>query len=815
MRLLIQDLRYALRMLGKNPGLTLVIVLSLAVGIGANTAVFSVADALLLKPLPYPQPDRLALLWLRSPGIGIPEDWPSPGQFFDIRQQNHSFDEMSLSIGTSMNLIGANQPQRIEIIRTTSSLMHMLGARPLFGRLLLPEDDAPGKQPVALLTHALWQRLFSADPQVVGRSLNLNGNQFVIVGVLRPEFLLNHEIMPTVAGIEKADVLLSLSLPVNGQDQRGSENFNIMALLKPGITPPQAQADIDLIAARIRQSDKRDPTFTISVVPLQQQVVGNVKRAVLVLLGSVTLVLLIACANVANLLLSRATGRQKEIAIRTALGAGGSRLVRQLLTESILLGVTGGVAGVAIAMGSLYIVRTINPGNIPRLEAISLDGGVLAFTFATSILTGLVFGLAPALRAVSVDLNSALKAGGRSSQGAGGFAVSRHRLRGLLVVSELALSLMLLIGAGLLVRSFVRLQNVPPGFNPDHVLSARISFAGPKYRDRKLMGRIFEDLTARLTRIPGVTSAGAVSTLPFTSSVGWGGLQIEGYVPPPNEPELQVDKRAATTGYFRAMEIPLLKGRYFNEHDVHEAPPVAIIDDKMAQRFWPRDNPVGKRIRNGSNPPWVTIVGVVGTVKQYGLDQDLRMVVYSPHAQNEYNGMYLAARAAGDPTALTGALLREVHAIDPDVPLYEVRTMPDRIRDSLARQRFAMTMLAAFAAFAMLLGGVGIYGVMSYLVTQGTHDIGVRIALGASRGSILNMVVRQGMSMAAAGIAAGLLGALALTRVMASLLFGVGATDAVTFSGVPLFLAGIALLASYIPAWRATRVDPLIALRDE
>jgi predicted permease len=466
-------------------------------------------------------------------------------------------------------------------------------------------------------------------------------------------------------------------------------------------------------------------------------------------------------------------------------------------------------------MWSLYIVRTINPGNIPRLEAIQLDGGVLAFTFAVSILTGLVFGLAPALRAASVDLNSALKAGGRASQGTGGFTFFRHRLRSLLVISELAFSLMLLIGAGLLVRSFLRLESVPPGFNPDHVLSARISFAGPKYRDDKLVGRTFQDLTARLARIPGVKSAGAVSTLPFTSSVGWGGIQIEGYVPPPNEPELQVDRRVATPDYFHTMEIPLLKGRFFTDQDSPDAAPAAIIDDKMAQRFWPRESPIGKHIRGGSRAPWSTIVGVVGTVKQYGLDQDLRMVVYEPHAQRQHNGMYLVARTSVDPASLSGAFVREAHAIDADVPVFDVSTMPDRVYRSLARQRFAMTMLAAFAGFAMLLGGVGVYGVMSYLVTQGTHDIGLRIALGASRGSILNMVVRQGMAMAGAGIAAGLLGALALTRVMASLLFGVSATDALTFSCVAVFLAVIALLASYVPAWRATRVDPLIALRDE
>jgi predicted permease len=814
-RLLIQDLRYAVRMLTRSPALTLVIVLSLAIGIGANTAVFSVADALLLKPLPYPEPDRLALLWLRSPGIGIPQDWPSPGQFYDLRQQNHSFDEMALAIDDSLNLIGIAQPQRIETIRTSSSLLHMLGARPLFGRLFRPEDDQAGKPPVAILTHALWQRLFSADPQIVGRSLNLSGRQFTVVGVLRPGFLLNHEIVPTVGGIEKPELLLSLPLPTNGQDQRGSENFNIVARLRPGVPAQQAQADIDLIAGRIREADKRDRTFTISVVPLQEQVVGNVKRAILVLLGSVALVLLIACANVANLLLSRATGRQKEIAIRTALGAGGTRLVRQLLTESVLLGVLGGLAGVAIAFWGLYIVRTINPGNIPRLEAIRLDGGVLAFTVAISILTGLVFGLAPALRAAGVDLNGALKAGGRASQGAGGFTLGRHRLRSLLVISELAFSLILLIGAGLLVRSFLRLQNVAPGFNPDHVLSARIAFSGPRYRDRKVVGQTFQELTGRLARIPGVKAAGAVSALPFTSSVGWGGMDIEGYVPPPNEPELQVDQRAATPDYFRAMEIPLLQGRFFTEQDTPDSPLAAIIDDKMAQRFWPHQSAIGKRIRNGPRSAWINIVGVVGTVKQYGLDQDLRMVVYTPHAQRQSNGMYLVARAAVDPATLAGSLVREAHAVDPDAPVFEVRTMADRIYDSLARQRFAMTMLAAFAGFAMLLGGVGIYGVMSYLVTQGTHDIGVRIALGAPRGSILRMVVRQGMAMAGAGIAFGLAGALALTRVMASLLFGVSATDTLTFSGVALFLAAIALLASYVPAWRATRVDPLIALREE
>ena len=817
MRQFWQDIRYGLRLLGKNPGSTLVIVLSLAVGIGANTAVFSVADALLLKPFPYPQPERLAVLWLRSPGLGIPQDWPSPGQYLDIVQQNHVFEEMSISQGHAVTLTGAGQPQRIDALLTSSSLLHLLGAKPQLGRLFTAEDDTR-KPPVALLTHGVWTRLFNSDPGIVGRSITLNGDPYAVVGVLGREFFLNGEIMPTVGAIEKMDIILSLPLAADAQTkQRGDENYNLMARLRPQVTAERAQADIDAIAARIRVADKRDRTFTISVVPLRDQVVGDVRRAVLVLLGSVGLVLLIACANVANLLLSRAAARQKEIAIRTALGAGGIRVVRQLLTESVLLGLFGGAAGLLIAMWSLYVVRTINPGNIPRLESIGLDGGVLAFTFGVSILTGVFFGLAPALRAASLDLNTALKAGGRASQGDGGFRLAKHRLRSLLVASEVALSLMLLIGAGLLVRSFVRLQNVRPGFNPEHVISGAFNLTGPKYRgmDNKVVARSFQEVIDRVQRLPGVKSAGAVGVLPFTTAISWGGLQVEGYVPPPNEPELQVDQRPASTTYFQTMEIPLLGGRYFNDHDTPDAPPAAIVDAKMAQRFWPRGDAVGKRVRSGSRAPWRTIVGVVATVRQYGLDQDLRPAVYLPHQQSPWSRMYVVARTAGDPAALASAIAGEVHAVEPDAPVFAVSTMPQRIYQSLARQRFSMTMLAAFAGFAMLLGAVGIYGVMSYLVTQGMHDIGVRIALGAPRGSILRMVVRQGMAVAGAGIVVGLAGAFALTRVMESLLFGVSSTDGLTFSVVAVFLAAVALAASYVPGWRASRVDPLMALRDE
>src|SRR5580692_11778275 len=547
MRSILSDFRFGFRTLFKSPGLTLVIVLSLAIGIGANTAIFSVVNALLLKPLPYPNPDRLAVLWLRSPGLGIPQDWPSPGEFIDIQTQNRVFGEMAISHGSSMTLTGRDQPERMQVLRTSSPLFHMLGAKPLMGRLLLPDEDKPGKPQVAILSYGTWKGLFGGDPGIVGRNIILNGNSYAVVGVLRPEFMLNNEVMQTVGGNERSDIYLALPLAADAIHDRGNENYNLTARLKPGVTMAQAQADVTIIAGRIREQDKRDPTFTISVVPLIDQVVGNVRRAVLVLLGSVALVLLIACANVANLLLSRATARQKEVAIRTALGAGWTRLVRQLLSESILLGVLGGMAGLAIAFWSLSVVRAIHPGNIPRLDAIGIDGTVLAFTFGVSILTGLVFGLAPAMRAVRADLNTALRSGGRSTQGDGGFASgSRNRLRGALVISELALSLMLLIGAGLLIRSFVRLEGVPPGFNPDHVISMRVSANGPKYHDEKAAAQFYRELGDNIMRLPGVKSQGGVSALPFTPSVGWGSIEVEGYTKSASQPELQVDMRSAT-----------------------------------------------------------------------------------------------------------------------------------------------------------------------------------------------------------------------------------------------------------------------------
>jgi predicted permease len=813
MQTFLKDVQYALRMLRKNFLLTAVIVASLAIGIGANSAIFSVVDGLLLRPLPYPEPERLAAVWLHSPALGILRDWPSPGEYIDVQNENHSFERMALAQSRTFVLTGREQPERIFGARMQSSLLEMLGAKPLLGRLLLPEDDKPGKADVAILSERVWRRLFNADAGIVGKTIVLNGNPFLVAGVLQGGFELNNEVMPAEFAMDKADIFAPLPLGADAEKNRGDENYNIMVRLKRGVSIQQAQADIDVIASRMREKDKRDASFGMHVVGLQEQVVGDVRRPVLVLLGSVGLVLLIACANVANLLLTRAAGREKEVAIRTALGAGWQRIARQLFTESVLLGLFGGAAGLLVAQLGIYAVRAMNPGNIPRLEDISVNGSVLFFTLGVSLVTGILFGVAPVWRAIKVDLNTSLKAGGRSGQSDGGLHLRRGSLRGLLIVSELALSLMLLIGAGLLIHSFVRLQSVPPGFTTEHVLTLEVAAAGPKYREDTPVVNFYKDIESRVAHLPGVVAEGVVSGLPLTGSVGWGGINVEGYTPPPDQ-ELQADIRIASRDYFRTMEIPLRTGRFFNEDDTTEKQQVVIIDEKFAQRFWPNGGAIGKHLWFNPKKP-MTIVGVVGVVKQYGLETDGKIATYLPFEQHPGNELFLAVRTSGEEAGLSSALASQIHAVDPNVVVYDIRSMQERLYDSLARQRFSSTMLGAFAVFALLLAAVGLYGVMAHLVTQGTHDIGVLVALGARPGNIVGLVVRQGMGLAGVGIVVGLVCALALTRVMSSLLFGVSATDLATFAAVPALLGAVALAATVIPAWRATRVDPMVALREE
>jgi predicted permease len=807
----LQDLRYAWRMLRKNTMLSLIILASLAIGIGANSAIFSVVYAVLLRPLPYPHADRLATVWLNSLRIGVLRDWLSPGQYVDIQNENHSFETMALAQSRSFTLMGREHPERIDGLRTQSSLLKMLGAKPLLGRLLLPEEDQPGKAAVAILSNPLWRRLFNSDPAIVGKTITLDGNPFIVAGVLQSEFMLNTEVLPSERPLDELEIFVPLPLGADAVKNRGDENYNVVVRLKRDTSIQQAQADIDVIASRIREKDKRDRSFGMHIVGLRQQVVGDVQRPLLVLLGSVALVLLIACANIASLLLTRAIAREKEVAIRVALGATSPRLARQLLSESVLIATLGGAAGLVVAQASLYLVRAMNPGNIPRLGEIAINGSVLAFTFGLSLVTGILFGMAPLWRAVGIEPNISLKASGRS-RSLGGLYLRRHKLHGLLVVSELAFSQMLLIGAGLLIQSFVRLQRVDPGFTRDHVLTMQILASDPKYRDPRATANLLREIDTRIAHLTDVLAEGTVSSLPLSSDMSWGVIEVEGYVSPPGQ-EILADLRIASADYFRTMQIPLRTGRFFSEHDTAEMPKVTIIDEKFAQRFWPQGNAVGKHLRVNMQP--TTIVGIVGAVKHYRLETESKITAYFPEQQYPVPAMFLAIRTSSDPGGLSAATVHEIHSLDPSVLVFGVRTMRDRLHDSLARQRFSTILLGAFAAFALLLAALGLYGVIAHLVTQSTHDIALLMALGAMPGNIVGLVVRQGMELTAIGILVGIAVAAALTRVMASLLFGIGTTDAATFATVPVLLAGVALTATILPAWRATGVEPVVALREE
>jgi predicted permease len=597
--------------------------------------------------------------------------------------------------------------------------------------------------------------------------------------------------------------------------RQGDENYNIVARLKPGATVAQAQAELNVAARSLAQQFPdyypQSRAFSFSVRPLLEQVVGDVRPALLILLGAVGFVLLIACANVANLLLARAAAREKEMAVRAAIGAGRWRIVRQLLTESLALSFVGGALGLLVAFWGLDALRGLAPGNIPRLHNVALDGRVLLFTSAVTMLTGVLFGVAPALRSSRVNLGETLKEGGRGAVGGG------QRLRGALVVAEVALSLVLLVGAGLLIRSFMRVQQVEPGFDARGVASMRLSVAGTGYQGER-SAEYFRQLLERVRALPGVESAGAASILPLGGGIGWGSITIEGYVPAGGQEAIQADQRIAGAGYFETMRVPLVRGRYFDERDAAGAPPVAIIDESMARTYWPGADPVGRRLKVGGpedETPWVTVVGVVGGVKQYALDTDSRVTIYYPHGQNPSGTMYVAARTPGDAGVLAASLAREARAVEPNVAVFDVKTMGQRLSESLARRRFAMLALGLFALAALVLAAVGIYGVMSYTVAQRTREIGVRVALGASRRDVLGLVLKRGMLLALVGIGAGLAGALALTRVLSSLLFGVSASDPLTYAAIALLLAAAALLACYVPARRATKVDPMVALRYE
>jgi predicted permease len=817
-RPVLHDLRYAIRGFAAHPGFTLAAMLSLAIGIGANAALFSVTSALLLRPLPYKDADRLVILWNRSPGLNIAEDWFSTAQYFDIKNGHSGFEQVAIAIGGNYNLTGRGDPERIGVIRASSNLLPMLGAQPAAGRLFVPEEDAPGAECAAVLGHGTWARRYGLDPRVVGTSITLNGQPCRIVGVLPERFSLPREVLPTLGVAEDGDVFLPLPLAPAAAGRRDHEDYNVIGTLKPGVTVAGAQAEMDLITARLRRDFPQDypPNggLTFSIVPLLEQVVGNVRATLALLLVSVGIVLLIACTNVANLLLSRALARDREIAVRAAMGASRSRVVRQLLTESVLLALLGGALGIALAFASVRGIQLLQPPGIPRLGDIAVNGQVLAFTLVLCVASGVMFGLAPAIGVGRLDLYGTLKDAGRGTVG-----TSRgNRLRRVLVAAELALSVVVLVGAGLLVRSFGQLQRVAPGFDPRGVLTLELTMTGAKYADGDAVRRTYQTLWERLDRLPGVIASGSVTSLPLSGYFAWGPITVEGHEPMPGEQFINADQRVVAGRYFEAMGIPLIRGRLFGDQDLPDHPRVVIVDEHMASELWPNADPIGKRIRLGdarSTGPWQTVVGVVGRVKQYGLDTGGRIAFYMPHAQSPSRAMYVVVRNAGDPSTVAAAVAKEIHALDADLPLFRVRPMTAWVDQSLARQRFAMLLLSIFAGVALVLATIGVYGVMAYLVSQATREIGIRIALGASEQAVVGMILRQGLAVTLAGTAAGMAAALAATSFMQRLLFGVHGTDPMTFAAVVASLTAIALTACYLPARRAARVDATISLRAE
>jgi predicted permease len=815
-----QDIRFALRSFAKNPGFTLAAVLSLAIGIGANTSIFSVANALLFRSLPYENADRLVILWNRSPGLNITQDWFSTAQYFDIKSSHHGFEQLAIAIGGNYNLTGQGDPERVGVVRVSSNLLPMLGARPALGRLLMPEEDAPGRTAAAVLTDGMWARRFGRDPQIIGKPIVLNGQTYEVVGILPQRFSLSQEVLPLLYGTEHAEIFLPLPLSPADSQVRTHEDYNIVGKLQSGVLLPQAQAEMETITARLRrdfpESYPPNGGLTFSIVPLLEQVVGNVRRTLLVLLVSVGFVLLIACANVANLLLSRAVGRQQEMAVRTALGASRWHILRQLLTESVLLSLCGGALGVFICFFSVKGIHFWGTKSIPRLEDVGIDGRVLLFTLLLSAFSGILFGLAPALRVSRLDLNSILKDASRGSAGTGAVWGRGNNIRRLLVISELALSVVLLIGAGLLIRSFARLQNVSPGFNPRGVLTFDLTMTGRKYGDKQSILNTYHQLWERLERLPGAQAAGGITSLPLSQAFAWTPITVEGRTPLPGEKFLNADERLVSGRYFDATGIPLRRGRFFNEQDDATKPIVVIVDEYMAEQLWPGQDPIGKRIHIvefASKDPWQTVVGVVERVKQDSLDSDPRIAFYLAHTQFPTRAMTVAFRGGTDPAAMVSAVRNALRNLDPDLPMYYVRTMEQRVDESLARRRFSMLLLGVFASVALALATIGIYGVMAYLVNQGIREIGIRMALGATQRNILSLVVWQGMALALSGVTLGLVAAFLLTRLIRSLLFGVQATDPFTFAGIALLLVMIALFASYIPAQRAARIDPLMSLR--
>ena len=810
METIVQDLRYGARMLRKNPGFTLVAVITLALGIGANTAIFSVVNAVLIRAFPYRDADRVVVLWEKNQRNE--QNVISPANFFDWQEQNSVFEDMAAFIDTRNNFSSDSMPEEIPGQVSTANLFSVLGVDAMLGRTFTPEDSKPGQNNVLVISSGLWQRRFGGDPDVIGRKVILNAEDYTIIGVMPPDF--KWHVRKNSQTGQTAELWTTWEMNNELRQWRG-RFLCAVARYKPGVTPDEARAEMDTIAGRLSEQYKQFNTGQgINIVPLREQFAGEIRLALLVLMFAVGFVLLIACTNVASLLLSRATARQKEIAVRRALGASRLAIVRQLLTESLLLAALGGAAGLLLAWWGTETLVSVSPPELGDFQNVGISAPVLGFTFVVALLTGVIFGLVPAFEASNVKLSDTLKEAGRSLAG----SKRSQRLRGTLVVAEIALALVLLIGAGLLVRSFLSLQGVDAGFNARNVLTMRVALPGLRYDQDAKRINFFTEALQRMQNLPGVESAGAINYTPFIGLGTVTDFEIEG------RPTPQAFEDGNATGvcitdqnFFRTLEIPLIRGRFFTEYEVRERRDVVIINEALAKKYFPNEDPIGKRISIELRPPLVPteIIGIVGDVRHTKLDQEAEPMSYWPIAQMPYSFMTFALRTRGDAAALTAAARNVVQTLDPQQPVGNVRTLESLVGSSIARQRFNTLLLAVFAILALLLSAVGIYGVTSYSVAQRTHEIGIRTALGATAADILRLVLKRGMMLILIGISAGLMAAFVLTRLIENLLFGVEATDPLTFVVISLILTGVALVACFVPARRATKVDPIVALRYE
>ena len=809
METVLKDIRYGVRGLLKRPGFTAIALITLALGIGANTAIFSVVNAVLLRPLPFQDPERLVIVWEDATFAGFPRNTPAPANYVDWKNQNQSFTDMAASHETSFNLTGDGEPERVAAYAVNANLFPLFGVQPLLGRGFLSEEDRPGSNKVVVLSYSLWQSRYGGDRNVLKRDILLNGEKHSVVGV-----------MPASFQFFESDVRLWVPLALDQEElaNRGGHYLKVVARLKPGVALSQAQADMNAIMRRLavdHPGETMEGKLGAVVRPLRDEFVGDARGSLIVLLVAVAFVLLIACANVAGLLLARAVGRRREIALRVALGAGRGRVVRQLLTESLLLATAAGVLGTLLAYWSFSFLQGLVPEQMALATTLNLDTRILAFTLIISVVTGVIFGLVPALQAANIDLNDALKQSSTRTTSTG-------RLRSSMIVFEVALSIVLLVGAGLLIQTLFQLFRQYSVLEPEKVLTMRTILPREKYKELQQRDNFYQQVLQRVEHLPGVVSAGYTTSVPLLWKGGSSGFYPEGLKSPIPGMAYDATHRQVSNNYLQTMNVPLRQGRYFDNRDNAQSMPVAIINETMARQYWPGENALGRRFKIGdpdSDLPWMEIVGIVADIRQMGLDEPVKAEMYFPYQQITHNPWFiprdLAIRTSGDTSNLVGSVRQIIREVDPDQPVSNVATMAEVLGTEAAQRRMGMIMLAGFAALALLLASLGIYGILAYFVTQHTNEIGVRQALGATPRNILFLVLKKGMALTLLGVVIGIGASFALTRLMSSLLFGVNASDPLTFVTVPLLLVLVALVACLVPALRATKIDPLVALRYE